>query len=190
MGHRSVNPPRAFPVFPGNNSPVPPVQSYFSDIAPVFLLPLFVLPACSITHNCKPWDRRKCLATLSMSHQMLWFLGRLEERGQCVSPGWLSVSSYFYSKADCSVSGCLYAISIIRGEERPLLHASQRDDTSPPASPRVESFFFHIAGCLCFFSRCLWCRQSQRSVTVCVFLDRCWLADSFTAVQGRNGQAH
>ena len=112
-------------------------------------------------------------------------------RGGSVFPlAWLSVSSYFYSKADCSVSGCLYAISIIKGEERPLLHASQRDDTSPPASPRVESFFFHIAGCLCFFSRCLWCRQSQRSLTVCVFLDWCWLADSFAAVQGRNGQAH
>lgn len=54
--------------------------------------------------------------------------------GQCVSPGRLSGLT-FYSKADCSVTGCLYAISIIMGgRDRPLLHASQRDDTSPPAS--------------------------------------------------------
>lgn len=49
------------------------------------------------------------------------------------------------------MSGCLYTISIIMGKERPLLHASQHDDTSPPASLLVESFFFfHLAGSLCF----------------------------------------
>lgn len=39
------------------------------------------------------------------------------------------------------------------GGERPVLHASQHDDTSPPASLLVESFFFffsHIAGSLGF----------------------------------------
>lgn len=80
---------------------------------------------------------------------MLWFLCRLEEGAVCFP---CLSGSYFYSKADCSVSGCLYTISIIMGKERPLLHASQHDDTSPPASLLVESFsfFFHIAGSLCF----------------------------------------
>lgn len=72
--------------------------------------------------------------------------------GQCVSPGRLSGLT-FYSKADCSVTGCLYAISIIMGgRDRPLLHASQRDDTSPPASLPTEPFFppSLSAGSLCF----------------------------------------
>lgn len=85
--------------------------------------------------------------------------------GQCVSPGRLSGLT-FYSKADCSVTGCLYAISIIMGgRDRPLLHASQRDDTSPPASLPVEPFFlpllFVLAHCV-FPQVFFWCWQSQR----------------------------
>lgn len=59
----------------------------------------------------------KCWTILVMRHQMLWFVCRLEEGGQCVSPGRLSGLT-FYSKADCSVTGCLYAISIIMGGKR------------------------------------------------------------------------
>ena len=92
---------------------------------------------------------------------------------------WLSVSSYFYSKADCPVSGCLYAISIIKGEERPLLHASQRDDTSPPASPRVESFFFPYSWLPLFFLQ-VFVMQTISALSYCLCVFGPMLAGWFT----------
>lgn len=48
------------------------------------------------------------------------------KRGQCVFPLAVCLSA-FYSKADCTVSGCLYTISIIMEEE----------GASPPRLPHV-----------------------------------------------------
>lgn len=49
-------------------------------------------------------------------------------RGGSVCFPWPSVWRYFYSKADYTVSGCLYTINIIMEEEGPLIHA-------PPPPP-------------------------------------------------------
>lgn len=123
----------------------------------------------SPTHKCKVQDRRKSEAILGMRHQMLWFFCSLGGwGGQCVSPGCLS--GLTYSKADCSLSGCLYTISIIMGGERPLLHASQHDDTSPPASLLVESFFFFILLAHLVFPQVFLIQTiSLLSLTLCVF---------------------
>lgn len=92
-------------------------------------------------HSCQLESRRKCESILGMRHQVLWFLSRLEEGAVCVSP-WLSVWRCFYSKADCTVSGCLYTISIRMEEEQPLPHASPPVWRPLFASQSVTFFFF------------------------------------------------
>lgn len=62
---------------------------------------------------------------------------------------WLAVWRYFYSKADCTVSGCLYTISTIMEEEQPLPHAHPLcDDPSLPAS--LWLFFLFVTQTDCF----------------------------------------
>lgn len=85
-------------------------------------------------------------------------------RGGSVCFPWLSVWRYFYSKADCTVSGCLYTISIIMEEEQPLPHTSPLcDDPSLPASLWLFFFFIHYSDWL-FFTRCF----SMQTSSVCI----------------------
>lgn len=63
-------------------------------------------------------------------------------RGGCVCFPWLSVWRCFYSKADCTVSGCLYTISIIKEEEQPLPHASPPPVWRPLSASQSVTFFF------------------------------------------------
>lgn len=88
----------------------------------------------SIIHSCQLESRRKCESILSMRHQV-FVVSEQTGRGGIVCFPWLSVWKDFYSKADCTVSGSLYTISIIMEGEGPLLHASPLcDNTSSPAS--------------------------------------------------------
>lgn len=129
----------------------------------------------SIIHSCQLESRRKCESILSMRHQV-FVVSEQTGRGGIVCFPWLSVWRNFYSKADCTVSGCLYTISIIMEGEGPLLHASPLcDNTSSPAS--LWSFFFiHYSGRL-FFHQVY--RRGQ-----CVFDCSIHLPDSFIRLHG------
>lgn len=86
-------------------------------------------------------------------------------RGGSVCFPWLSVWRYFYSKADCTVSGCLYTISIIMEEDQPLPHAPHSVWRPLFASQSVTVFFIHYSDWL-FFTRCF----SVQTSSVCFWL--------------------
>lgn len=115
----------------------------------------------------------KCRAILVMRHHLLWFLYADERRGGVLplASVWSWTFFYFTVRADCSVTGCLRAISIIMRERDrdpflpaalPPHTASQRDDTSPPArlpapsTPPPHPPRLLFAGSPCFFPR-WWC---------------------------------
>lgn len=101
------------------------------------------------------------------------------KRGLCVFP-WLSVWRCFYSKADCTVSGCLYTISIIMEEEQPLPHALPPVWRPLSASQSVTFFFFLYYSDWLFFTRCF----SAQGSSVCFWLlhSSAWFIHSFLSM--------
>lgn len=135
MGHCIINPPCAFPAFPWcdlNSHKQGTDLLYY-----VFSLSFIIICASCLT---------PCVQSQTVrQEEMLGYFGH--ETSDVVVTGWvfspcLSVWSYFYSKADCSVSGCLYAISIIKGKRG--LSSMPPSMTTPLCQSAHKWIFFPI----------------------------------------------
>lgn len=135
---------------------------------------------CSLNYTQLPaGEQRKCESILSMRHQV-FVVSEQTGRGGIVYFPWLSVWKNFYSKADCTVSGCLYTISIIMEGEGPLPHSSPLCDDTSSASQSVIFFFFHSLLRLAVFPPGV-CRYRRSQ---CVFDCSIHLPDSFIRLHG------